>query len=238
MAILNLFMRKILFVFALLLSSCLFAQNVETNSKVYFNLKSGVSIPLGDFSKGILNTGGFADPGFYAGFDAVWMAYDRIGLTLSADLAMNPIRVSDLGFERMQADPFLVDLWVRSDPFKLISSYGGITYSSELFDRININTGISLGLMYGETPYQILYSKYFMLGTNYYIITSAGSYGFAYKFDANIEYELRKQWTIFVNFGYQHSKLRFKFYSGSGDRFENKKIDLLNIAFGIRLKIF
>ena len=230
-------MKKTLILFSLLLSFSLYSQNVEKNSKVYFNLKAGVSIPLGDFSKGILDTGGFADPGFYAGFDAVWMVYDRIGITVSSDLAMNPIRVSELGYERMQVDPFLIDLWVRSDPFKLISSYGGLTYRSELFDRININTGISLGMMYGETPYQILYSEYFMVGTNYYIITSAGSYGFAYKLDANIEYELRKQWSVFANFGYQHSKLRFKFYSGSGDRFENKKIDLLNIAFGIRLKL-
>lgn len=230
-------MKKILILTALLISSTLVAQEYNDNSKVYFNFKSGISIPMGDFSKSVLNTGGFANPGFYAGFDAVWMIFDRIGFTVSADLAMNPVRVSELGYERMQVDPFLVDLWVRSDPYKLISSFGGINYSSELSDRINLNTSISLGMMYGETPYQILYSEYFLIGTNYYIITAAGSYGFAYKLDANIEYELRPQWSIFLSTAYQHSKLRFKFITGSGDRYENKKIDLLNLAFGIRLKL-
>lgn len=230
-------MKKILFVITLFISTSLFAQNAQLNSKIYFNLKSGVAIPLGDFSKGILDTGAFADPGFYAGIEGVWMIFDRLGLTVSADITMNPIRVSDLGYERMQVDPFLVDLWVRSDPFKLISSYGGLTYSSELFDRININTSVSFGFMYGETPYQILYSEYFLIGSDYYIITSAGSYGFAYKFDANIEYELRPDWSIFISTAYQHSKLKFKFYSGSGDRYENKKIDLLNLSFGVRLKL-
>ena len=154
-------MKKILLIITLFVSTGLFAQEFQSNSKFYLNVKTGVSIPLGDFSKGILNTGGFADPGFYVGFDGVWMAYDRLGFIVSGDLSMNPVRVSELGYERMQVDPFLEDLWVRSDPYKLMSTYGGLTYSSELFDKISINTSISLGLMYGETPYQILYSSYF-----------------------------------------------------------------------------
>lgn len=231
-------MKKILFVITLFISTSLFAQDFQSNSKYYFNLKSGVSIPLGDFSKGILDTGGFANPGFYAGFEGVWMVYDRLGFTVSADIAMNPVRVSELGYERMQKDLFLVDLWIRSDPYKMISTFGGLTYSSELFNRININTSVSLGFMYGETPYQILYSKYFMVGSDYFIITSAGSYGFAYKFDANIEYELKPDWSIFISTAFQHSKLKFKFNKLGGDvRFENKKIDLLNLSFGIRLKL-
>jgi len=230
-------MKKILLILALLLSGSLFAQNAQTNSKIYFNLKSGIAIPLGDFSKGILDTGGFADPGFYAGIDAVWIVCDRLGFTVSVDLAMNPVRVSELGYEKIQVDPFLVDLRVRSEPFKLISSFSGLTYKSEIFKRVSINTGVSLGFMYGETPYQLFKSLYFLAGPDYFEITPAGSYGFAYKLDANIEYELRPQWSLFLSSGYVHSKLKFKFITGSGDRYENKKIDLLNLSFGIRLRL-
>ncbi|MBC35078.1 MAG: hypothetical protein CL663_03415 [Bacteroidetes bacterium] len=231
-------MKKLIVLIALLSCTALNAQELM-ESDYYVKIKSGVAIPLGDFAGNTLYESAFADPGFFAGIDVGWKAFDRLGFIVSGDLAINPVRASDLGAAKVAADPFLIDLRTRSEPFKVFSAMGGLTYDSEIFKYLNINSFVSIGMAYGETPYTLYKSQYFLTGPDYFEITPAGSYGFAYKIGADLEYDIKTQWGTFVGASYMHTKFSFKFITngGTGERIENKKVDLLNVVFGIRLKL-
>ena len=96
--------------------------NLEAQDKPsFFGIRSGVSIPYGKYHATDLDGGSFTTTGFNVSAEGVWFFHPKFGIGASAGLNFHPVDVYRLGWEKVQEDPFLEDLYIRADPYMIIT---------------------------------------------------------------------------------------------------------------------
>ncbi len=226
-------MKKLLLSFILLLSISAFTQS----DKFYLDISSGLALPIGKYSSQDLIEGSFTEPGGNLLINFNWLAKPPFGLRVLMSGVMNPVDVASLGWVRVASDPFLSDVSIRSDPFIVLSAMGGVFYEKELIRKLNIQAGINAGVMEIRSPYQLHKPKYFLFGPEYFEITTASDYAFAYQFSLDFEYEFREGWSLIFHSSYNHAVAEFTFWTANEIRVDRKPITYLLANFGFRLKI-
>ncbi|MGE5317007.1 MAG: hypothetical protein ACM3ME_03345, partial [Chloroflexota bacterium] len=198
-------MHRLIYIslFALLTSS-LFAQSF---SKIDLSLQSGLSIPLFEYAAKNLQDGSFAMPGFtvagelstnlrFNGGEKSANGNNNTGIFVQSGLTLNPIDVGYLGYEKMQADPFITKLFIRSEPFKVIHLLGGVSYNYPLFTKVNLQGQLGAGVFFSSTPYQLYKPEYFPFGPPYFEITPSKDISFAYTAGLRAIYETNPWYQI------------------------------------------
>lgn len=226
-------MRKLIllliFSFIAILSK---AQTIE------LSLQSGASVPLFDFASTNLSDGSFTMTGFSgtaqlkANFNEDW------GVAIQSGIQLNPIDVSLLGYEKVKADPFLDDLYIRSDPFKTIEFTGGPTYSRQLIQHLSLEAKLDAGLMIASTPYQLNKPNYFIVGPAYFEITPSTDYCFTFGGGIALIYEVSSCYSIGLSSEYLQAAGKFKFIQGQSERIDERNINLWNNNLAIIIKLF
>ena len=207
------------------------------SNKIYIDFSSGLSLPMGEFGNQNLNEGSFAELGGNAVFNISWLAKAPFGLRASISGNMNPVDVTSLGWYKVNADPFLQDVSIRSDPFMAYTMTGGVFYEKRLMNKLNVMGGINAGVMRVNTPYQLYKPQYFLYGPEYFEITSAADYAFTYNLSIDLEYEIRNSWSLIFHSSYHHSVANFTFWTANEVRVDKKPISYLLANLGFRLKL-
>lgn len=217
----------------ILLSSMCWSQE----KKSFAGLQGGISFPIGKYRQPTLDRGSFALKGFSASVEGAWFFHRNAGVGASAGFAMHPVDVGLLGWEKVKADPFLQDVTIRSDPYIILTGMGGIYGRYNLFRKLDVTGKLLGGLLYGKTPYQLYKPVYFMVGPEYYEITSAKDWKFAMQAGLGAEYGITPCYDLFLSGELVYSELIFGFNSATGYREDPRVISFINISLGIRFRI-
>lgn len=201
-------------------------------------LQSGISIPLFDYSAKNLQKGCFTLPGFSGSAEVKLLVDDNWSGTLLAGIQLNPVDVGFLGYEKVNADPFLEDLYIRSDPYKVVHLMIGPSYQFPIFKSFSLEGQLTGGVFFASTPYQLYKPEYFFTGPPFYEITPSRDISLAYGGSIRLSYQVTPWYKIAITNQFMQSKASFDFNTSTSTRTDVRNISLWNASFSIILKLF
>jgi hypothetical protein len=201
----------------------------------FVSIRSGVSIPVGDYAFKELEGGSYAQPGFNVTLGGAWFFKPKFGVEAIASMNLHPVDVASLGRSKVDADPFLLDVTIRSDPYLIITSMIGPAVQLPLGGRFSIKGKFLGGLLYGKTPYQLYKPEYFGVNAPWSEITSSQDWKLSWQAGIGLAYYLSCVGFVFDT-EIIHDQLEFMFNTaGGGVRIDYKTISIINATLGIHL---
>lgn len=201
-------------------------------------LLSGLALPTGAFSGHELQKSGFALPGLNANAKIVVNIWQKLDFTLQSGIILNAIDVGSLGREKVTADPFLEDVVIRSDPFRIIPALAGAQFEMIKFKNITIQSHAHIGVFFSRTPYQLYKPRYFLVGPSYYEITSSSDVSFAYGCGLSVDVLTKSCISVLLSADWMHSDPVYGFISSGVLRTETHPINLINLSLGIAIPVY
>jgi hypothetical protein len=229
----NPIMRAVIFLLIFFIGISASAQPTEGS----IHLRSGLSVPLLEYASADLEKGSFTKAGLTTTLALSSDLYKQWGITLQGGLQLHPVDVGWLGYEKVRTDPFLLDVTIRSEPYRILHIAGGPTYSFEPFAKTSVSASLLGGVFYSSTPYQLHKPKYFMTGPDFYEITTSRDYSFAYGAGLSLAYAITDCYHLALESDLLRSKAGFQFVSGAGLRTDWRQITMLNISLSLVLKV-
>lgn len=201
-------------------------------------LGAGTSIPVFEYSSPSLAEGCFTEAGLAVSFGGSVPVWKSWGITALAAYQLHSVDVSRLGYEKVQADPFLLDVTIRSEPYRVLSFLSGPTYTTNAFSGFRLEVAALAGYLATRSPHQLYKPVYFMTGPEFYEITSSLDRSFAWGASALFRYDLTSCYELGVETAFIRSDAAFGFYNASGDlRIDKRTISMLNIKLSLLLKL-
>jgi hypothetical protein len=226
--------RIIIIGFSLLVSWFSYSQE-ET---FHINLRSGVSFPLGKFSSTSMEGGSFAQPGWSIDLGGAWFIHHGMGVGLQAGYHAHTVDVANLAMEKVKADPFLEELVVRSDPYRVITLAGFVQYFTKITKHFSFIPTAGAGAALGLSPYQLYKPVYFLVTPRWYEITSTRDWSPYYLVGGNLRYRLNDCLDLVVTSEFGYTKLTYRFLTGTGEiRKDIHKVMYLDILLGFSVKL-
>jgi len=203
------------------------------NSRVVIGFQSGVSFPLGYYASKSLGLGSFALPGWNASLNADVRIFPKLGIRLKSDFYLHPVDVTNLANEKVIADPFISQLVIRSEPYRLITVAAGPQIRKEIYQWLQFQGYLGMGVMWGRTPYQLYKPVYFLTGPPYYEITSSHSHNIMVEGSTGMRIAINPYTGILMNGGMKYSRMHYGFYSAAGYRVDVRTVWLFDITAGL-----
>jgi len=203
----------------------------------FVGIRSGVSIPFGKYQATTPGEGSFTLAGFNVTAEGAWFFKPKFGIGASAGLNYHPVDVSSLGWEKVQEDPFLQDVTIRSEPYRIITAMAGIFTQLPVKGKLLFTGKLLGGLLYGITPYQLYKPEYFQTGPEYYEITSSKDYKFSWQAGIGFRYDISPCFGIALDSEIFYDKLVFGFNTSTGTRYDMHIISFINTTLGVRFNL-
>ena len=203
----------------------------------FIAIRTGYSYPVGRYSSNDLDDGSFASIGINASVEGGWFFSSHFGIGGQAGINLHPLDLQELAIAKIEDDPFLSDLRIRSEEFQSITNTTGFYGTWSVRGKFNVNAKILSGIMYAKTPYQIYKPQYFLAGPEYYEITSAADYSLVFIGGTGIVYNALDYLDLILTGEYHYSKLTFRFNTANGVVDDHKVISFINLLFGLVIKI-
>jgi hypothetical protein len=200
-------------------------------------LRSGFSFPLGEYHSIDLTDGSFATPGFNVTLEGAWFFIKWLGIGGSAGLNLHPVDVSNLAKEKLMNDSFLTSLIVRSDPYRVITLMAGSFVQYDLKGDFSLTGKLLGGVIQAATPYQLYKADYFMVGQQWYEITSAWDWKPSFLAGAGVKYQIRSCFTVTFDTDFTYNQCEFGFNTYNGVRIDHRKIIFMNTTLGISINL-
>lgn len=197
-------------------------------------INGGASFPFGKYHQADLAEGSFAITGFNISAEGAWFFKPKFGLGATAGINFHPVDVGLLGWEKVQADPFLDDLYIRSDPYKIITAMAGFYTQLPIKNRFSFTAKILGGLLWGQTPYQLYKPTYFMVGPPYYEITPATDWKFSWSAGMGFRYDISPCFGLVLGSEIFYDQLNFQFNTSTNTRTDERIISFINTTLGVR----
>lgn len=206
--------------------------------KVFLQLRSGTSVPLLEYAAPRLDDGCFTTTGFSASVAASIDFTNHWGLIALAGFNLHNVDVGYLGYEKVQADPFLLDVTIRSEPYRILTFLAGPTYNTALSHRFNLQAAAMAGYFGSRTPHQIYKPVYFLTGPEFFEITSTLDRSFAWGVSTTVSYEITPFYELGLTTDFMRSAAAFRFQTPDGNlRTDHRKISMLNISLNLMLRL-
>lgn len=226
-------MKKSLLILLLLAFSYTnFAQEVKS----FFSLKGSYSIPVGDYAAYDLNNGCFTTEGVSFGAEGAWYFYKNLGFGADITYSLHSVDAIGIANKKMEDAILLNQLYVRSDPYKMMTTLVGFYYSINVINRLTIEPKLLGGMIFGKSPWQLYEQELYLLGDSYYKITPSKAHAFAFKAGVSFKYELSSCLALSLFADYSQSDLSYGFYSSSGDlSYKDRKTAYFDFGVGLVL---
>jgi len=220
--------NRILFLLMIFLSLQSFAQH--TNS--FISLRSGVSIPLKPYNSHDLEKGSFTQPGLNVSIDGAWFFTTHFGVGGQVGLNLHPIDVSALARAKVDADPFLSDLTIRSDPFRVINAALGVYTQWNIIKSFSVNAKLLGGILWANTAYQLYKPTYYAVGPDYFEITSSRDHRFFVEPGIGMEYKISSCFALKAEAELLSRTMQFGFNTLQGVRYDRRRVSFINTVIG------
>ncbi len=205
-------------------------------SKSFFTLKGSYSIPVGDFAAYDLEKGCFTTEGISVGAEGAWYVYKNIGIGANFSYSLYSVDAIGIANKKIEDAILLNELYVRSDPYQIITTMAGVYYAVRVKERFRIEPKLLAGVMFGKSPWQLYEQELYLLGESYYKITSSKARSFAFKAGVSIKYELSSCVALSLFADYSQSDLSYGFYSSSGElSYKDRETAYFDFGLGLVL---
>jgi hypothetical protein len=227
-----------LFVATLSLATCFFYVSAQEKPS-FVAIRSGVSLPFGEYHEKSLDGGSFTLTGFNVSAEGAWFFNPKFGIGASVGVNMHPVDVQLLGYEIVQSRPDLEDLYTRSNPYLIITSMGGLYVQFPVKKKLSFTGKALCGLLYGETPYQLYKPEYTMgAGPGYYEITPSKDWKFSWQAGVGLRYDITPCYALVFDTEMVYDQLTFGFYTPAGTvRNDVRTISFFNATLGVRFNL-
>ena len=195
------------------------------------DLKPAISIAVGEFAASKLYTGSFAETGFVGSVLLSKNLYEKWSFSIEAGQALHAVNIAALGLVTVQSDPFMEDVYIRSEAINNMFLLAGPSYTFKLSNKFNAETALRAGIMRSKTPYQLYKPAYFLTGPEYFEITSAKDFVFAFAAEGALFYTLNNCYQAGINIQWLSANPAFDFQTFNGIRTDIRPVRLLNIGF-------
>lgn len=222
-------MRYLFISIILLHSFFLFSQE----KKSFVAIQSGASIPVGNYAAKNLDEGCFTTTGLNFNIEGAWFFLPYLGVGAQAGVNFHPVDVQTLGWERIQADPFLEDVTIRSDSYQMITANLGIYTQWTIWKKLSVQGKLLGGVMWGKSPYQLHKPTYFLVESKWFEITPAKDINLDISGGVAFQYDVSNCIGLKISGDYTYSKMVFSFKSGNETRYEYRDISFINVTLGL-----
>jgi hypothetical protein len=175
--------------------------------------------------------------GFTAGAEGAWYFKPWLGVGGQFGIHFHPVDVRSLGWEKVQDDPFLQDVIIRSDPYQIITGTIGLYSRWNFWKVLSLHGKILGGVMWAKTPYQLYKPEYFLTGPEYFEITSAKDRNLAGGLGAGIQVEAGGCIAFRLEGEYYYSKMVFAFRTAGETRLDYRDISFVNTTLALVIKL-
>lgn len=204
----------------------------------FAGIQAGPSIPVGGYSSKELPDGGFTTTGFSTSLEGAWFFMPWLGVGGQVGMNFHPVDVGALGYQKVLEDPFLDDVYIRSDPYRNYTFYTGLYFEWPLVNRLSFTSKALGGILLSYTPYQLYKATYFMIGEKWYEITSAGDLEFSFLAGTGLKYSLKNCIAFTLNGEFTYNQADFDFIASGGNvRTDEKVISYVNVLLGIVVEL-
>jgi len=203
----------------------------------FIGLRTGVSIPFGKYAAKDLDEGSFAQAGFNISIDGAWFFKPKFGVGGGVGLNLLPVDVASLGRARVDKDPFLSSVVIRSEPWKIIIAMIGPYFQFPISSKFSFSAKLLGGLLYGKTPYQLYKPDYYLLPDDWADITPASDMKFSWQTGLGLVYKLNYCIALTWDADICYDKLTFGFNSSSGYYTDERTIAIINTMLGLRINL-
>lgn len=198
-----------------------------------FEAGAGLSQPLFAYASSDLNKGCFTMSGLQlSGVASVGLS-GPLWLEARFDAQFHPVNVSRLGYERVIADPFLTDTYIRSEPYRHFALLAGPAYIVPFGRQFTAQASVFAGFMQSKTPHQLHKPTYFMTGPEYFEISSAIDYAFGYGAEIGAGWKATSCYHLKLSASFLHADMDFRFRTASGIRIDSRSISTINLRAGV-----
>jgi hypothetical protein len=203
----------------------------------FIAIRGGASLPFGKYHEKSLDGGSFTLTGFNVSAEGAWFFNPKFGVGANAGINFHPVDVGVLGWEKVLADPFLEDLYIRSDPYKIITAMAGFYTQLPIKGKFFFTGKVLGGLFWGQTPYQLYKPDYFMVGPPYFEITSATDWKFSWSAGLGFRYNITPCFGLVLDSEIFYDQLNFDFQTYTSIRTDERIISFINTTLGIRFNL-
>jgi hypothetical protein len=204
----------------------------------FIGIQTGPSFPVGKYHLKTLPEGSFAQTGFSASLEGAWFFLPWMGTGGLAGMHYHPVDVGTLGYEKVKNDPFMNDVYIRSDPYRSYTLYTGLFFQFPLIQRLSFTAKALGGMIYTQSPYQLYKATYEEIGEHWFEITSAGDYAGSFLVGAGFRYELKNCIGFSLNSEFTYNNMKFDFVTSDGSiRTDKKVVAFVNLVAGVFIKI-
>jgi hypothetical protein len=228
-------MKKI----GILILSILLISGISAQEKSSFiGIQAGPSFPIGGFHSKKLPDGGFAMTGLNIELEGAWFFMPWMGVGAAACLNLHPLDAGALGDEKLKDNEFLNSLIIRSDPYLSVAFYPGLYFKFPITQKFYLTAKAAGGMIYAQTPYQLYKAEYYLIGKNWYEVTSAGDFEWSFLAGAGLRYDLNDLIGFTVQSDFTYNVMDFTFLtSGGGTRTDTKVFSWANLSAGFVIKL-
>lgn len=210
-------------------------QSFAQHPNSFISLRSGVSIPLKPYNSHDLEKGSFTISGINVSLDGAWFFTTHFGAGGQVGLNLHPVDASALASAKVKADPFLSDLTIRADPFRIINATLGIYTRWDIGENFSVNAKLLGGILWVNTAYQLYKPTYFLTGPDYYEITTARDHKLILEPGIGLEYKIFPCFALKAEVELLSRTMQFGFNTWKGVRYERKRIDFINTVISFTL---
>jgi len=203
----------------------------------FFSIRGGLSVPTGEYAGRDPEKGSFTLPGFNTSIDGAWFIWPFLGIGGQAGFNLHPVDVSTMGWVKVQNDPFLQDVTIRSEPYQIITGAAGVYGNFSFRKKFSLHGKMLGGLMWGKTPYQLYKPQYFLTGPDFFEITSAKDKSPMFLGGAGIQYNISSCIGLKAEGEYIAGDLSFRFQTATGIRVDRKPVRLFNLTLGLVINL-
>jgi hypothetical protein len=232
------FMKYLTFLIVLLHMVGIGQTENQPADMVHLRFSAGLSVPVLDYTSNDLSKGCFTQPGLALSALFDWRLRRQISIGLEASVFQHPVDVSSLGAAKVLNDPFLQDLYIRSDPYRLIGLFPRISYGFLLRDKVRLSVNGAVGPMWSRTPYQLYKPEYYATGPPYYEITESRDLSLAYGMGVEAAFYVHPYLNFLLSMDMKETRAAFGFLTASGIRTDHRRINFFNISAGLHLTLY
>jgi hypothetical protein len=227
-------MKNILYILGLFSLSMFRIPDISAQQNPsFFSLRAGMSVPFGSFSSYDLQESSFAITGINVSADGAWYFLPYLGVGGECGLNLHPINVARLGYEKMLSNPSFEELTIRSEPFQTIYAAAGIYADWNFWKSFSLTGKLLGGWMWAKTPYQLYKAVFYMVGSNWFEITSAKDNGFIMIPGIGLQYKISRSIGVKAEGELFYRDMKFGYYNYQGLYYDYKTISFVNISIGL-----
>lgn len=192
-------------------------------------------MPIGDYAAYDLDKGGFTTEGMSLGAEGAWYFYKNIGFGADISYSLHSVDAIGIANKKMEDAILLNQLYVRSDPYKMITTMAGFYYSINVMNGFTVEPKLLGGVMFGKSPWQLYEQELYLLGDSYYKITPSKAHAFAFKAGVAFKYEVSPCLALSLFADYSQSDLSYGFYSSGVLGYKDIKTAYFDMGLGLVL---